>query len=46
MKFMTLSIVWRRCSMAWIIQLALFIFDAMNSRFSGVSFFLSRAISW
>jgi len=24
MKFITLSIVWRRCSMAWIIQLALF----------------------
>ena len=25
MKFITLSIVWRRCSIAWIIQLALFI---------------------
>ena len=46
MKFITLSIVWRRCSMAWIIQLALFILAAMNSRFSGVSFFLSRATSW
>ena len=45
MKFMTLSIVCRRCSMAWIIQLALFILDAMNSRFSGVIFFLSRATS-
>ncbi len=32
--------------MAWIIQLALFIRDAMNSRFSAVIFFLSRAISW
>ena len=46
MKFITLSIVWRRCSMAWIIQFALFILEAMNSRFSGVNFFLSRAISW
>ena len=45
MKFMTLSMVCRRCSMAWIIQLALFILEAMNSRFSGVIFFLSRAIS-
>jgi len=26
--------------------LALFILEAMNSRFSGVIFFLSRAISW
>ncbi len=27
MKFITLSIVCRRCSMAWIIQVALFIFE-------------------
>ena len=46
MKFITLSIVCRRCSMAWIIQVALFSFDAMNSRFSGVSFFRSRVTSW
>ncbi len=36
MKFITLSIVWRRCSIAWIIQVALFMREAMKSRFSVV----------
>ena len=45
MKFMTLSIVCRRCSMAWIIQLAEFSLLAMNSLFSPVNCFLSRATS-
>ncbi len=46
MKFITLSIVWRRCSMAWIIQVALFIREAMKSRFSAVIWDRLRAISW
>src|SRR3989440_72012 len=46
MKFITLSIVWRRCSIAWMIQLALFSRWLMNSLFSPWNCFLSRAISW
>src|SRR5256884_565268 len=45
MKFMTLSIVWRRCSIAWIIQCALFMRWLMKSLFSPWNFFLSRAMS-
>src|SRR5437879_1028424 len=45
MKFITLSIVWRRCSIAWIIQWALFNRWLMKSLFSPWNFFLSRAIS-
>src|SRR3989441_97399 len=46
MKFITLSIVWRRCSMAWTIQCALFMRWLMKSLLSPWNFFLSRAISW
>src|SRR5206468_12576280 len=46
MKFITLSIVWRRCSIAWIIQWALLSRWLMKSLFSPWNFFLSRAISW
>src|SRR5207302_54351 len=46
MKFITLSMVWRRCSIAWIIQWALFRRWLMKSLFSPWNFFLSRAISW
>src|SRR5690606_19004590 len=42
MKFITLSIVCRRCSIAWIIQVALFIREAMKSRFSAVILERSR----
>ena len=45
MKFITFSIVCRRCSMAWIIQLAEFSLLEMNSLFSPANFFLSLAIS-
>ena len=45
MKFITLSIVCRRCSIAWIIQLALFSLLEMNSLFSPLNLLLSRAIS-
>src|SRR5690606_28763685 len=45
MKFITFSIVWRRCSIAWIIQLALFSLLEMNSLFSPLNLFLSFAIS-
>src|SRR6266700_1373397 len=46
MKFITLSMVWRRCSIAWIIQCALFMRWLMKSLFSPWNFFLSRAMSW
>src|SRR6266704_4819738 len=46
MKFITLSMVWRRCSIAWIIQCALFMRWLMQSLFSPWNFFLSRAMSW
>jgi hypothetical protein len=46
MKCITLSIVWRRCSMAWIIHLAEFSLDAMKSLLSVSKRFLSRAMSW
>src|SRR5690606_12742661 len=45
MKLITLGIVWRRCSIAWIIQLALFSLLEMNSLFSPLNLFLSLAIS-
>jgi hypothetical protein len=43
---MTLSIVCRRCSIAWIIQFAELSLELMNSLLSPSNFFLSRAISW
>ncbi len=36
MKCITLSIVWRRCSIAWIIHFAAFMRVEMNSLFSPV----------
>ncbi len=45
MKFITLSIVWRRCSIACSIQLALFSLFEMNSLFSPLNFALSLATS-
>ena len=46
MKCITLSIVWRRCSMAWMSHCAALSLLTMNSRFSGVNFLRSRAMSW
>ncbi len=45
MKPITLSIVWRRCSIAWIIHWALLSFFVMNALLSPLNLFLSRATS-
>ena len=45
MKRMTFSIVWRRCSMTWISQLAAFSLVEMNSLLDPWNFDLSAATS-